>query len=122
MKAAIFSEFGGPEVVRLDEVGVPEPGHGEVRVAVQAAAMNHLDLWIRRGLPLQITMPHIGGSDIAGVVDLVGPGVDGIQVGTRVVVDPSLQYEWYDGLSSGPGLPGPVSSNWFCSTWWILPC
>lgn len=107
MKAAIFSEFGGPEVVRLHDVEVPEPGPGEVRVAVRAAAMNHLDLWIRRGLPLQITMPHIGGSDIAGLVDAVGPGVEGIQAGTRVVVDPSLQYEWYQGPSSGPGLPGP---------------
>ncbi len=107
MKAAIFSEFGGPEVVRLQDMEVPEPGPGEVRVAVRAAAMNHLDLWIRRGLPIQITMPHIGGSDVAGLVDGVGPGVHGIQAGTRVVVDPSLGYGWYDGVSSGPELPGP---------------
>ena len=86
MKAAVFSEFGGPEVVRLAELDVPEPGPGEVRVAVRAAAMNHLDLWIRRGLPLKITMPHIGGSDVAGLVDSVGPGVCGVAPGTRVVV------------------------------------
>ncbi len=105
MKAAVFSEFGGPEVVRLDDVEVPEPGAGEVRIAVRAAAMNHLDLWIRRGLPIKITMPHIGGSDLAGLVDAVGPGVSGVEAGTRVVVDPSLDYDWYDGVSSGPDLP-----------------
>jgi len=105
MKAAVFSEFGGPEVVRLDDVETPKPGAGEVRIAVRAAAMNHLDLWVRRGLPFPIPMPHIGGSDIAGVVDAVGPGCGGIQTGTRVMVDPSLGYDWYDGVSSGPDLP-----------------
>jgi NADPH2:quinone reductase len=107
MRAAVFSEFGGPEVVRLGEVETPEPGPGEVRIAVRAAAMNHLDLWIRRGLPIKITMPHIGGSDVAGLVDAVGPGVTGVELGTRVVVDPSLDYTWYDGTASGPDLPRP---------------
>jgi NADPH:quinone reductase-like Zn-dependent oxidoreductase len=107
MKAAVFSEFGGPEVVRLAEVDTPEPGPGEVRIAVRAAAMNHLDLWVRRGLPMKITMPHIGGSDVAGVVDAVGPGVEGVHPGTRVVVDPSLNYAWYGGGSGRAGLPGP---------------
>lgn len=97
MRAAIFSEHGGPEVVRIEEVEMPEPGPGEVRVAVRAASMNHLDLWVRRGLPIETTMPHIGGSDIAGVVDALGPGVEGVEVGERVVVDPSLscgRCEW----------------------------
>jgi NADPH:quinone reductase-like Zn-dependent oxidoreductase len=107
MRAAVFSEFGGPEVVHIEDLETPEPGAGEVRVAVRAAAMNHLDLWIRRGLPLKITMPHIGGSDIAGVVDAVGPGVHGVAPGTRVVVDPSLDYSWYDGSPGGPDLPSP---------------
>lgn len=59
--------------------------------------MNHLDLWVRRGLPIETTMPHIGGSDIAGVVAELGPGVHGVEVGTRVVVNPSLwcgRCEW----------------------------
>jgi NADPH:quinone reductase-like Zn-dependent oxidoreductase len=56
-------------------------------------------------LPIEITMPHIGGSDIAGVVDAVGPGVEGVEAGTRVVVDPSLDYDWYDEVPSGPSLP-----------------
>jgi NADPH2:quinone reductase len=105
MKAAIFSEFGNPDVVRIDEVETPEPGPGEVRIQVRAAAMNHLDLWVRRGLPIEITMPHIGGSDIAGLVDAVGTDVTGVELGTRVVVDPSLDYDWYDGTPSGSGLP-----------------
>lgn len=107
MKAAVFSEFGGPEVVRLADVEVPEPGPGEVRVAVRAAAMNHLDLWVRRGLPIEITMPHIGGSDLAGIVDAVGPNVEGVQPGMRVVVDPSLDYHWYDGVGTDPDYPPP---------------
>jgi NADPH:quinone reductase-like Zn-dependent oxidoreductase len=107
MKAAVFAEFGGPEVVKVQEMEIPEPGPGEVRVAVKAAAMNHLDLWIRRGLPMKITMPHIGGSDIAGVVDALGPGVEGVATGTRVVVNPSLSYQWYDGVPVGAGLSSP---------------
>jgi len=107
MIAAVFSEFGGPEVVHVEEVEAPVPGVGEVRVAVKAAAMNHLDLWIRRGLPLKITMPHIGGSDMAGIVEAVGPGVTGVEAGTRVVVNPSLGYGWYDGVFAGPHLPSP---------------
>ena len=74
MRAALFHEYGGPEVVRIGEVADPVPGPGEVRLAVRAAAMNHLDLWVRRGLPIDIALPHIGGSDIAGVVDAVGSG------------------------------------------------
>ena len=105
MKAALFHDYGGPEVVRLGEVADPVPGPGEVRIAVRAAAMNHLDLWVRRGLPIDIALPHIGGSDIAGVVDSVGPGAERVPAGARVVVDPSLDYDWYDGAARGRSLP-----------------
>ncbi len=97
MKAAIFHENGGPEVVRIEDVPRPEPGAGEVLIEVNAAAMNHLDLWVRRGLPIETTMPHVGGSDIAGVVVALGPGVEGVEVGAHVVVNPSLwcgRCEW----------------------------
>lgn len=108
MRAAIFSEFGGPEVVSLaDDFPRPEPGPGQVRLRVETAAMNHLDLWVRRGLPIETPMPHIGGSDIAGVVDLAGPGVEGVAEGTRVVVDPSLDYDWYQGLPRGESFDEP---------------
>ena len=84
-------------MVQVGELPDPEPGPGEVRLVVGAAAMNHLDLWVRRGLPIETTMPHIGGSDVAGVVDALGEGVSGVTVGQRVVADPSLscgQCEW----------------------------
>lgn len=90
MKAAIFHETGGPEVIRIEDVEEPVPGPGEVRLRVGAAALNHLDLWVRRGLPIDTTMPHIGGSDVAGTVESLGDGVDPAWQGARVVADPSL--------------------------------
>jgi NADPH:quinone reductase-like Zn-dependent oxidoreductase len=97
LRAALFHEFGGPDVVVMGEVPRPEAGPGEVLLRVVAAGMNHLDLWIRRGLPIETTMPHIGGSDVAGVVEALGEGVSGFQPGDPVVVDPSLscgRCEW----------------------------
>ncbi|MBM4182951.1 MAG: zinc-binding dehydrogenase [Gemmatimonadetes bacterium] len=107
MRAAVFSEFGGPEVIELQKVPLPEPGAGEVRIRVEASSMNHLDLWVRRGLPIETPMPHIGGSDVAGVVDAVGPGAEHVPVGTRVVVDPALGYHWYEGQDQGESFPWP---------------
>ena len=95
MLAAVFHENGGPEVVTVEGIETPRPGPGEVRIRVEASSMNHLDLWMRRGLPIRIPMPHIGGSDIAGIVDEAGPGADPSWLGRRVVVDPSLAYDWY---------------------------
>ena len=104
MRAAVFSEHGGPEVVGIRRMPIPEPDPGEVLLKVTASAMNHLDLWMRRGLPIDIPMPHIGGSDIAGTVQALGIGVNGIRLGTRVVVDPSLDYGWYTRRNRGPSI------------------
>jgi len=91
MRAAAFDRFGAPDVVSLIDVPTPVPGPGEVRVAVRAVALNHLDLWVRRGLPtLDLPLPHIGGSDFAGTVDAIGEGVEGWACGDDVVVNPSL--------------------------------
>jgi NADPH:quinone reductase-like Zn-dependent oxidoreductase len=90
VRAAVFHEHGGPEQIRIEDVPAPVPGPGEVRIEVRAAAMNHLDLWARRGIGLEMSMPHIGGSDIAGVVAELGPGAIGATLGERVVVNPSL--------------------------------
>ena len=97
MRAAIFHANGGPEVVRIEDLPRPSPGPGQVLLEVRAAAMNHLDLWVRRGLPIETTMPHVGGSDVAGVIAEAGEGADPARVGERVVLNPSLwcgQCEW----------------------------
>ncbi len=91
MKAAIFREHGGIEQLEIAELPRPVAGTGEVVLRVRAAAMNHLDLWVRRGLPgVNIPLPHVGGSDIAGEVAGFGAGVDGWKTGARVVVNPGL--------------------------------
>lgn len=98
MRAAYIEEHGGPEVLRVGELPEPEPGSGEVTVEVRAVALNHLDLWVRRGLPgLELEMPHVGGSDVAGIVAAVGEGVRDWVAEDRVVVNPSLwcgRCEW----------------------------
>jgi len=91
MKAVIFSEHGGPEVLRYVEVREPEIGADEVLVRVRACALNHLDLWVRRGLPgITIPLPRIPGSDIAGEVARVGEKISGVRAGERVLLSPGI--------------------------------
>lgn len=91
MKALCFHEHGAPDVLKFCEVPDPQPGPGEVLIRVKACALNHLDIWVRRGWPgLKLEMPHWGGSDVAGLVADVGPGVTGWKVGDRVVSDPGI--------------------------------
>ena len=91
MKAVIFSEHGGPEVLRYAERPEPEIGPEEVLIRVRACALNHLDLWVRRGMPgIAIPMPHIPGSDIAGEVARVGANVVGVKAGERVLLSPGI--------------------------------
>ncbi len=91
MRAIAIREHGGPEVVRLEDLPDPRPGPGEVVVGVKAAALNHLDIWVRKGWQgLKLSFPHVLGSDMAGVVEAVGPGVEAPRIGDAVVVNPSL--------------------------------
>ena len=91
MKAVVFSEFGGVDKLKFTEVAKPKPAFGEVLVRVEACALNHLDIWVRRGLRgRDIPMPHILGSDIAGVVEELGEGVEGLSIGEKVVVAPGV--------------------------------
>ncbi len=90
-EAVVLREHGGPEVLRRERLPVEEPGPREVRVAVRAVALNHLDLWVRRGGPaFKLRFPHRLGADVAGVVDAVGPGVSDLEIGQRVVVSPGV--------------------------------
>ncbi len=102
MKAILFEKHGGPEVLRYTEVAEPKLGHGEVLIRVRACALNHLDLWVRNGLPgVQIPLPHIPGSDIAGEVAKVGEGVTRAKVGQKVVLAPGLSCNACDACVSG---------------------
>jgi len=91
MKAVAFYEHGGTDVLQSVELPVPDVGRNDVLVRVRAVALNHLDLFVRRGLPsLHLSMPHILGSDIAGEVAAVGEEVTGWQTGDRVILNPTL--------------------------------
>src|SRR6516165_12423376 len=93
MRAIVIHEHGGRERLTLEEdVPVPRPAPGEALVQVYACGLNHLDIFVRRGMPGKRTpLPHISGGDIAGVVAEVGAGVSDVSVGQRVLVDPAIE-------------------------------
>jgi zinc-binding alcohol dehydrogenase/oxidoreductase len=90
VRAARIHADGGPEVLVLEEVPDPVAGAGEVLVRLHASALNHLDVWIRQGLP-SVPKPRILGADGAGVVAALGDGVAGLRVGQRVVINPGVE-------------------------------
>ena len=91
MKALCFYEHGELDVLQYDDVPDIEPGPGQALVRVRACALNHLDIWVRRGWPgLELEKPHWTGADVAGEVAALGEGVSGWETGQRVVVDPGV--------------------------------
>jgi zinc-binding alcohol dehydrogenase/oxidoreductase len=90
MRAVRIHEEGGPEVLRLEDVADPEPEQGQVLVRVRASGLNHLDVWIRRGLP-SVAKPRILGADGAGVVERLGAGVTALEPGQPVVINPGIE-------------------------------
>jgi NADPH:quinone reductase-like Zn-dependent oxidoreductase len=91
VKALAFNEFGGPDKLRWQDVPDPALKANEVLVRVKACALNHLDLFVREGIPaLKTPLPFWTGCDIAGEVAGVGPGAQGVTVGERVAVNPNL--------------------------------
>lgn len=91
MKAMVMDRHGGPEVLTLREVPLPPLRPSEVRLRVRAVALNHLDLWVRKGFPsLRLLFPHVQGSDVAGVVQEVGSDVRGVERGAEVLVNPGV--------------------------------
>jgi NADPH:quinone reductase-like Zn-dependent oxidoreductase len=90
-EAMVMLATGGPEVLERKVIELPEPGPREVLVRVRAAAVNHIDIWGRKGLPhFRYEFPHRLGADIAGEIEALGPGAVSAKVGDRILVNPGL--------------------------------
>lgn len=89
MKAWHLLDSNGPESLELADIDTPEPGPGEVRIKIKYSGLNHLDLWVSKGLPKPHSFPHILGADAAGVVDAAGEGVAGFELGDEIIIDPT---------------------------------
>ncbi|MCY4086516.1 MAG: zinc-binding dehydrogenase [Actinomycetia bacterium] len=86
MRAVRFHEFGNADVLRLEEVDDPTPGEGQITIRIRASALNHLDVDVREGVSrFPVTMPHTLGIEVAGEIETLGEGVEGWQVGDRVM-------------------------------------
>ena len=86
MKAVRYHEFGGPDVLRYEDIALPTPGAGQVRVKVAASAFNAADNGMRAGfLPIPVVLPHVPGYDVSGNVDALGEGVDSLEIGQAVI-------------------------------------
>jgi NADPH:quinone reductase-like Zn-dependent oxidoreductase len=91
MQAARIHAHGGPDVLRIEQIESPEPGPGQVLVRVLGVSINHLDLWVRRGMPgVNVPFPRILGCDGTGEVAALGAGVTGLAVGQKVVLEPGF--------------------------------
>lgn len=113
MKAVVIEQHGGPEVIEYTDMQTPGPGPGEVQIRLHAAALNHLDLWVRDGWPgLNLQFPHILGTDGTGKVLAVGDGVTGFKPNDRVVL--------YANISCGRCLHCLAGKQNMCSKWHLL--
>ncbi len=114
MRAIRFEQHGNsPDVLKLVQAADPKPGINEVLVELKAAALNHLDIWVRNGLPgVKLDLPRIPGSDGAGVVAEVGAGVTNVKPGDRVILSPGM----------GCGTCKKCTANWdsLCDAYHLL--
>src|SRR2546423_14366119 len=91
MKAVRFHAHGGPEVLKYENAPDPKPGTGEVLIEVKATSINHIDIFLRRGMPgVKVPMPKIAGCDASGIVREIGSGVSGLTIGQRVTINPGI--------------------------------
>ncbi len=91
MKAVRFHSHGGPEVLKYEDAPDPRPGHGEILLEVKATSINHIDIFLRRGMPgIKIPFPKIEGCDASGIVRETGPGVHDLKAGDRVTINPGI--------------------------------
>jgi NADPH:quinone reductase-like Zn-dependent oxidoreductase len=102
MKAVAFSRHGGPEVLDYRDLPEPVPAAGEALVRVRACGINHLDLWVRGGLPGVVSaMPHVLGSDVVGEIAALGEGAEGLDVGAKTLVHPTISCGACDACAAG---------------------
>jgi NADPH:quinone reductase-like Zn-dependent oxidoreductase len=92
MRAWYLNDTNGLSSYTLGELDTPEPGPGEVRVALQTSALNHLDIWTSMGAPAPRSFPHVTGADGAGRIDAIGAGTEPWKPGDEVIIDPSLPH------------------------------
>lgn len=127
MRAVVIREHGSYDQLQFEDRPMPEPGPGQIRIAVRAAGLNHLDTWVRRGVPgHKFPLPIVPGCDGAGLIDAVGPGVERT-VGERVVLAPGVVFgddEWTargaDHLSAGYGIFGETCDG-TCAEYLVVP-
>jgi len=114
LKAAVFREYSSDptHVVRIEEVEMPRPGPGEVVLRIEAASYNYNDLWALRGEPTKVPLPHISGSDAAGVVTDVGGDVRKLKVGDRVVSHSNMSCRTCEACTSGREFDCPERKIW----------
>src|SRR5437762_12459762 len=104
MKAVVFAKHGGPEVLEYEDVPEPNAGPGEVLIKVQATSINHIVIFLRRGMPgIKVPLPKIVGSDAAGIVRELGPGVSGLRPGQRVTINPGISCGHCEFCAAGYG-------------------
>src|ERR1041385_9161577 len=104
MKAVLFHSHGGPEVLRYEDAPDPKPGRGEVLIEVKATSINHVDIFLRRGMPgVKIAFPKIAGSDASGIVRELGLDVTRLKVGDRVVINPGISCGHCEFCAAGYG-------------------
>jgi NADPH:quinone reductase-like Zn-dependent oxidoreductase len=101
MRAMAFAQAGGLDVLEMMDLPKPVLEDDEVLIQVKACALNHLDLWVRQGLPAKIPMPHIGGCETAGIVAEVGKRVKGFTAGQRVLISPGQGCQNCDSCAQG---------------------
>ena len=128
MRTIVIREHGGIDRLLMEDWPVPEPGPGQLRIAVRGVGLNHLDIWVRRGVPgHQFPLPIVPGCDIAGTVDLAGAGTSLFQAGDEVVVAPGYSCghchhcrKGQDALCRQYGIRGE-SGDGGCTEFVILP-
>jgi NADPH:quinone reductase-like Zn-dependent oxidoreductase len=104
MKAVVFNQHGGPEVLQYVDVPNPRPGPGEVLIEVKATSINHIDIFLRRGMPgIKVPLPKIVGSDAAGIIRELGRDVSGLTPGQRVTINPGITCGHCEFCSAGFG-------------------